>query len=117
MQYQPKIEPLFSTLGWIGLITFALLTLIVVPSLYLAVPDGSSFHISSYTVTLIGKIMCYCIVAVAMNLIWGYAGILSLGQGLFFALGGYCFGMYLMRQIGRDGQYQSLLPDFMVFLD
>jgi urea transport system permease protein len=61
--------------------------------------------------------MCYCIVAVAMNLVWGYAGILSLGHGVFFALGGYAFGMYLMRQIGREGQYQSDLPDFMVFLD
>ena len=61
--------------------------------------------------------MCYAIVAVAMDLIWGYGGILSLGHGLFFALGGYAFGMYLMRQIGRDGSYQSDLPDFMVFLD
>ena len=61
--------------------------------------------------------MCYAIVAVAMDLIWGYTGILSLGHGLFFALGGYAFGMYLMRQIGRDGSYQSDLPDFMVFLD
>jgi urea transport system permease protein len=117
MSYQPKLEPLFSQLGLLALIGFAFLTLIAVPSLYLVVPDGSNFHISSYTVTLIGKIMCYCIVAVAMNLIWGYAGILSLGQGLFFALGGYAFGMYLMRQIGQDGQYQSDLPDFMVFLD
>lgn len=117
MHYQPKFEPLFSKLGWAGLIAFAFVALVVVPYLYLMAPDGSSLHISSYTVTLIGKIMCYCIVAVAMNLIWGYAGILSLGQGLFFALGGYSFGMYLMRQIGREGQYQSDLPDFMVFLD
>ena len=68
MQYQPNIEPLFSKLGWLGLITFAVLTLIVVPWMYLFIPDGGAFHISSYTVTLIGKIMCYCIVAVAMNL-------------------------------------------------
>jgi urea transport system permease protein len=68
-------------------------------------------------VTLLGKIMCYAIVAVALDLIWGYCGILSLGHGLFFALGGYAMGMYLMRQIGREGQYQSELPDFMVFLD
>ena len=67
--------------------------------------------------TLGGKIMCYAIVALAMDLVWGYAGILSLGHGLFFALGGYGMGMYLMRQIGADGQYQSELPDFMVFLD
>jgi urea transport system permease protein len=61
--------------------------------------------------------MCYAVVALAMDLIWGYTGILSLGQGLFFALGGYAFGTYLMRQIGRDGVYKSDLPDFMVFLD
>jgi urea transport system permease protein len=73
--------------------------------------------LSSYWVTLAGKIMCYAIVAIAMDLIWGYCGILSLGHGLFFALGGYAMGMYLMRQIGREGQYQSDLPDFMVFLD
>ena len=70
-------------------------------------PADSPFHVSAYWVTLIGKIMCYAIVAVAMDLIWGYAGILSLGHGLFFALGGYALGMYLMRQIGRDGQYRS----------
>ena len=71
----------------------------------------------AYVITLVSKIMCYAIVAVAMDLIWGYTGILSLGHGLFFALGGYAFGMYLMRQIGRDGSYKADLPDFMVFLD
>jgi urea transport system permease protein len=115
--YAPQIEPFFSRNGWIALALFALVTLVIVPSMFVFVPDDSAFHVSAYTVTLIGKIMCYCIVAVAMNLIWGYAGILSLGHGVFFALGGYAFGMYLMRQIGRDGQYQSDLPDFMVFLD
>ncbi|HZM48112.1 MAG TPA: urea ABC transporter permease subunit UrtC [Burkholderiales bacterium] len=90
---------------------------VVFPLLSIAVPPDNPFHVSAYWVTLIGKIMCYAIVAVAMDLIWGYTGILSLGHGLFFALGGYAFGMYLMRQIGRDGQYQSDMPDFMVFLD
>ena len=85
--------------------------------MHLVVPPESAFHLSTYFITLIGKIMCYALVAVAMDLIWGYGGILSLGHGLFFALGGYAFGMYLMRQIGRDGSYQSDLPDFMVFLD
>lgn len=75
------------------------------------------FHLSDYAVALLGKIMCYAICALAMDLIWGYTGILSLGHGLFFALGGYVMGMYLMRQIGRDGNYKSDLPDFMVFLD
>jgi urea transport system permease protein len=90
---------------------------VMVPVLNLLVPDGSPLHLSDYLVALIGKIMCYAICALAMDLIWGYTGILSLGHGLFFALGGYGMGMYLMRQIGRDGSYHSDLPDFMVFLD
>jgi urea transport system permease protein len=81
------------------------------------VPEGNALHLSSFWITLLGKFMCYAVVALAMDLIWGYTGILSLGQGLFFALGGYMFGMYLMRQIGLDGVYKSELPDFMVFLD
>ena len=89
----------------------------VAPVLNLVVPQGSVFHMSDYAVALVGKIMCYAICALAMDLIWGYTGILSLGHGLFFALGGYAMGMYLMRQIGRDGNYKSDLPDFMVFLD
>ena len=116
-QYLPKTEPFLSSQGWVALIVFAAIALVIVPALFVFVPESSPFHVSAYTVTLVGKILCYCVVAVAMNLIWGYAGILSLGHGLFFALGGYAFGMYLMRQIGRDGQYQSDLPDFMVFLD
>ncbi|MBL8470464.1 MAG: urea ABC transporter permease subunit UrtC [Rhodocyclaceae bacterium] len=89
----------------------------VVPLLALALPAGNPLHLSDYALTLSGKILCYATVAVALDLIWGYAGILSLGHGLFFALGGYAFGMYLMRSIGHDGNYQSDLPDFMVFLD
>ena len=103
--------------GWIALALFAAVTWIGVPLAHLALPESHPLHLSAYTVSLLGKILCYMVVAVAMDLIWGYAGILSLGHGLFFALGGYAFGMYLMRQIGRDGSYQSDLPDFMVFLD
>ena len=103
--------------GAAALGVFALLALVLVPVLHLVVPKGNPLHLSDYFVTVGGKIMCYAIVAVAMDLVWGYAGILSLGHGLFFALGGYAFGMYLMRQIGRDGSYRSDLPDFMVFLD
>jgi urea transport system permease protein len=88
-----------------------------VPLLNLAVPAQSALHLSDYTVALLGKILCYAIVALAMDLIWGYTGILSLGHGLFFALGGYAMGMYLMRSIGTEGVYGSTLPDFMVFLD
>ena len=103
--------------GWLALAVFAALTLIVLPLLHLQVPPESVFHVSGYVITVGGKIMCYAIVAVAMDLIWGYAGILSLGHGVFFALGGYMFGQYLMRQIGLDGAYHASLPDFMVFLD
>ena len=89
----------------------------VVPLLNLAVPAGSAIHLSDFYVSLLGKILCYAIAALAMDLIWGYTGILSLGHGLFFALGGYGMGMYLMRQIGSDGQYRLPMPDFMVFLN
>ena len=116
--------PLASTLsriygprGWAMLGIFATILFVVFPISNLVLPDSSPFYLSAYWVTLIGKIMCYAIVAVAMDLVWGYAGILSLGHGLFFALGGYAFGMYLMRQIGADGQYRVNMPDFMVFLD
>ena len=89
----------------------------VAPVLNLWVPEGSAWHMSTYSVALTGKIMCYAICALAMDLIWGYTGILSLGHGVFFAIDGYVMGMYLMRQIGLDGNYKSDLPDFMVFLD
>ena len=94
-----------------------LLVTAVAPLMNLWIPPDSSFHLSDYAVALLGRIMCYAICALAMDLIWGYTGILSLGHGLFFALGGYVMGMYLMRQIGQDGNYKSQLPDFMVFLD
>src|SRR5687767_6642024 len=96
---------------------FAIVAFLLVPILNLMMPAGHPLHLSAFWVTLFGKIMCYAIVALAMDLVWGYAGILSLGHGLFFALGGYGMGMYLMRQIGREGVYKSDLPDFMVFLD
>jgi urea transport system permease protein len=108
---------LYGPRAWVILGVCAFVAFIVFPILHLWVPQESPLHVSSFWVTLIGKIMCYAIVALALDLVWGYAGILSLGHGLFFALGGYGMGMYLMRQIGREGQYQSELPDFMVFLD
>ena len=113
----PTRPAVLSRLGW-STFAFALIVVCAVaPLLNLVVPAGSVFHISDYAVGLVGKIMCYAICAIAMDLIWGYTGILSLGHGMFFALGGYAMGMYLMRQIGRDGNYKSDLPDFMVFLD
>ena len=103
--------------GWTGVLAALVIVAVLVPVLNLAVPSGSALHLSDFYVSLVGKILCYAICALAIDLIWGYTGILSLGHGLFFALGGYGMGMYLMRQIGRDGQYKSDLPDFMVFLD
>jgi urea transport system permease protein len=103
--------------GWALVAAALALVAVVVPVLNLAVPAGSPLHLGDWGVALTAKIMCYAICALAMDLIWGYTGILSLGHGLYFALGGYAMGMYLMRQIGRDGNYRSELPDFMVFLD
>ena len=108
---------LFTPKAWTAIFAVAAVLVVLLPTLHLALPDSHPMHVSSFWITLLGKFMCYAVVALAMDLIWGYTGILSLGQGLFFALGGYAFGMYLMRQIGRDGVYKSDLPDFMVFLD
>jgi urea transport system permease protein len=108
---------LYGRKGWAAIGLGAFIAFALFPLLNLAVPPASPFHLSAFWVTLAGKILCYAMVALALDLVWGYAGILSLGHGLFFALGGYGMGMYLMRQIGREGQYQSDLPDFMVFLD
>ena len=91
---------------------------IAVPLLNLAVPAGSALHLPTWAVSLIGKYLCYAMLALSIDLIWGYCGILSLGQGAFFALGGYAMGMHLMRQIGSRGVYgHPDLPDFMVFLN
>jgi urea transport system permease protein len=113
----PAPAPLLTRGGWSAFIVALIVVCAVAPVLNLWAPAGSMFHLSDYAVALLGKTMCYAICALAMDLIWGYTGILSLGHGLFFALGGYVMGMYLMRQIGRDGNYKSDLPDFMVFLD
>jgi urea transport system permease protein len=113
----PQTPALLGTKGWAFFLATFITVCAVVPLLNLWVPPDNLLHISDYAVALMGKIMCYAICALAMDLIWGYTGILSLGHGLFFALGGYMMGMYLMRQIGTDGNYKSNLPDFMVFLD
>ena len=91
---------------------------IAIPVLNLLMPAGSPLHVSTYLVALFGKYICYAMLALSIDLIWGYAGILSLGHGAFFALGGYAMGMCLMRQIGTRGVYANpMLPDFMVFLN
>jgi len=93
-------------------------TAIAIPILNIFVPVESAFHLPDYMIQLLGKYMCYALLALSVDLIWGYAGILSLGHGAFFALGGYVMGMYLMRQIGTRGVYGNpVLPDFMVFLN
>jgi urea transport system permease protein len=103
-----------------GLIFLAIVSavMVLVPFCNLALPPSSHFHVSNGTVVLLGKYLCYAMFAVALDLVWGYCGILSLGHGAFFALGGYAMGMYLMRQIGTRGVYaHPVLPDFMVFLN
>ncbi len=91
---------------------------ILVPLLNLGVGEANPLHVSTYTMTLLGKYLCYALLAVSVDMVWGYLGILSLGHGVFFALGGYAMGMYLMRQIGARGVYgHPILPDFMVFLN
>ena len=113
----PERPRLLSRAGWWTLLVAVLLVGVAAPLAALAAPDGSVWHLSMYAITLGGKLMCYAIAALALDLVWGYCGILSLGHGLFFALGGYAMGMYLMRAIGHEGKYGSDLPDFMVFLD
>ncbi|PBC04880.1 urea ABC transporter permease subunit UrtC [Mesorhizobium sp. WSM3860] len=99
-------------------IVILLAAAVIVPLLNLAVSPASAFHIPPYIVALVGKYLCYALLALALDLVWGYCGILSLGHGAFFALGGYAMGMYLMRQIGSRGVYGNpILPDFMVFLN
>jgi urea transport system permease protein len=103
--------------GWVLLGTLAI-SIVVVPIANLWIPETSALHLSTYTLTLLGKYLCFALLALALDLVWGYCGILSLGHGAFFALGGYAMGMYLMRQIGTRGVYgDPILPDFMVFLN
>jgi urea transport system permease protein len=104
--------------GRAWLLTALIGVCVVLPVLNLAVPASSPLHLSTYALTLVGKYMCYAMLALAVDLIWGYCGILSLGHAAFFSLGGYAMGMYLMRQIGTRGVYgDPVLPDFMVFLN
>jgi urea transport system permease protein len=113
-------SPLIRALDRVGVAFLVFLAVIAVgvPLANLAVPPSSPWHMSLYLVSLFGKYVCYAILALSIDLIWGFCGILSLGHGAFFALGGYAMGMYLMRQIGTRGVYANpILPDFMVFLN
>jgi len=111
------LMPLVGKAGAIFLVAL-MLTAITVPALNLLVPESAFLHVPDYAVTLLGKYLCYALLALSVDLVWGFCGILSLGHGAFFALGGYAMGMYLMRQIGSRGSYGNAeLPDFMVFLN
>jgi urea transport system permease protein len=100
------------------MLAILLLAAVAVPAFNLSVPPESGLHLPSYTVGLLGKYLCFALLALSVDLVWGYCGILSLGHGAFFALGGYAMGMHLMRQIGERGVYgHPVLPDFMVFLN
>src|SRR5882762_8657594 len=94
----------------------AVVMLVVLPGLNALTPATSVFHVSDFRINLYGKYLCYAILAVSVDVLWGYTGLLSLGQALFFALGGYMMGMHLMRMIGSLGQYHQPIPDFLVFL-
>ena len=118
MRFGPLTTLFMSDRGGHIMLSMLLVICVVVPIFNLAVPGDSPFHIGTYTVTLLGKYLCYALLALALDLVWGYCGILSLGHGAFFALGGYAMGMHLMRQIGERGVYgHPVLPDFMVFLN
>lgn len=118
LQKGPMLRFLTEDAGGKRLLIALVVLTIAIPLLNILVPESSPFHISTYTVGLLGKYLCYALLALAVDLIWGYCGILSLGHGAFFALGGYAMGMYLMRQIGDRGVYGNPeLPDFMVFLN
>lgn len=112
-----NLRNLHNSQGWSVFLAVAVFFLAAIPTLNTLVGAGSPLHISSHTLLLLGKFGCYAMVAMAVDLVWGYTGILSLGHGLFFALGGYAIGMNLMLEIGDQGVYRSALPDFMVFLD
>jgi urea transport system permease protein len=112
-----RLERVMSPRGYAVFGVLLLIGALLVPLLNASVDPSSGLHLPDYLVTLFGKFVCFATVAVAMDLLWGYAGILSLGHGVFFALGGYAMGMYLMLAIGEAGVYRSKLPDFMVFLD
>ena len=113
-----RLVAMESKRGWAAILVLAAIAIFVVPILNLAVPEGSLFHIPTFWVTTLGKYLAFAILALSLDLIWGYAGILSLGHGAFFGLGGYAMGMYMMRQIGERSVYGNPdLPDFMVFLN
>src|SRR5512139_787886 len=112
-----RLLTMHSPRAWLACAGVFLLLALVVPGLNAWTAPGSALHVPEYIITVGGKFLCYAIVALAIDMIWGFTGILSLGHGVFFALGGYAIGMYMMRVMAGEGVYRSELPDFMVFLD
>ena len=112
-----KFIRLHSLREWLFIFTILAIAMVLLPLFNILVPEESFLHVPNYMFALMGKYLCYALVALAIDLIWGYTGILSLGHGVFFSMGGYAMGMYLMRSVGKEGVYKSDLPDFMVFLD
>ncbi len=110
-------KPAVNRLEWLAVAVIAFIGLVILPCLNAFTAPDSALHVSNFTLTLYGKYLCYAVLALGVNLLWGYTGLLSLGQALFFSLGGYCLGMHLMLKIGRLGQYKADIPDFMVFLE
>jgi urea transport system permease protein len=104
-----------SEIVWIAVIAF--IGIIVLPALNAFTSPESFWHVSNFAISVYGKYLCYAVLALSVNLLWGYTGLLSLGQALFFTLGGYALGMHLMLKIGKLGQYRADIPDFMVFLE
>ena len=104
-----------SELIWIAALAF--LGIVVLPALNAFTAPESFWHVSNFSISVYGKYLCYAVLALSVNLLWGYTGLLSLGQALFFTLGGYALGMHLMLKIGKLGQYKADIPDFMVFLE
>jgi urea transport system permease protein len=113
----PDVEPRFFTRAqWASFLIPTLILAVLLPVFNAVLPPDHLLHPSTFTLNLYGKYATYAVLALGVDLLWGYLGILSLGQSLFFALGGYAFGMHLLLMIGKDGQYKSDLPDYMVFL-
>ena len=111
----PLPEQTASPLDRWSLLGVGLFILAVIPLLNLYGSEGDWYHVSNFSLNLFGKFLCFAILALGLDLIWGYTGMLSLGQGVFFGLGAYCMGMHLMLAVGTEGVYQSALPDFMVW--
>jgi urea transport system permease protein len=117
---QPKsarLEPVLTKRAWWVFLGLFAACVVLVPAVHVLLPVNHALQIPDYVMAILGKFFCYAMAAVAMDLLWGITGILSLGQGVFFALGGYAIGMYLMLSMAGAGVYRSRLPDFMVFLD